>query len=387
MKAILLIIIVGMALQSPAANAVAYTPKQDSEVLERLPIAISERQQLRAQRLQLTKNSGDYRLALNLAQQNIALGRLHSDPRYYGYAEAILNPWLNSQNSYPDALVLRATVLQNRHDFPSALNDLHTALKINSRLPQAWLTLAAIQEVQGNYPAALTSCMALTRLSSSLTAAACIQSALSLSGQAQSSYEQLAVAVVDQGSRPEELSWVYTILAEMAERLNLSKEAESWYQKAMAIKYRSVYLLTAYADFLLDQNRSADVIGLLQEETQADALLLRLTLAEQRLHNQQFAGHARLIKDRIAAAKARGDTVHQGDESRFTLQVLNDTSTALILALNNWAVQKEPRDARLLLEAALAAKKPDAALPVIKFIDQTFLEDARLRPLIKLAKG
>jgi len=387
MKAILLAIILGMALLSPVVNAVAYTPKQDSEVLERLPIATVERKRLRQQRLQLAKNPGDYRLALDSAKQNIALGRLHSDPRYYGYAEVILNPWLNSENSYPDALVLRATVLQNRHNFQSALSDLHAALKINPRLPQAWLTLAAIQEVQGDYPAALTSCMALTRLSSSLTAAACIHSALSLSGQAQSSYEQLVAAIDNSDSTAEELTWIYTILAEMAERLNLSKEAESWYQKAMAIRYRSVYLLTAYADFLLDHNRSADVIGLLQEEIQADALLLRLTLAEQRLHSQQFAEHARLIKGRIAAAKDRGDTVHQGDESRFTLQVLNDAPTALELALNNWAVQKEPRDARLLLEAALAAKKPDAALPVIQFLDQTRLEDVRLQPLIRFAKG
>ena len=79
--------------------------------------------------------------------------------------------------------------------------------------------------------------------------------------------------------------------------------------------------------------------------------------------------------------------MHQGDESRFTLHVLKDGQAALKLAISNWAVQKEPRDARILLEAALVSKQLNAALTVVKFIEQTHLEDARLVPLLKLAKG
>jgi tetratricopeptide (TPR) repeat protein len=382
-----LILVAWLVLQSVASWAEAYVPKDDSEVLERLPVATGERKRLRELRVQLKENPGNIRLALGLARDYIALGRSNSDPRYYGYAEAILKPWLYSQNLQPDALVLQATILQNRHDFQSALADLKTALKLNPRLPQAWLTQASVFEVQGDYSSALRSCLVLARFSASLTAAICINSALSLSGQARSSYEQLISAVADVKGDPEELTWAYVILAEMAERLNLSKEAESWYQKAIAIGHRSIYLLATYADFLLDHNRPAEALDLLQEETRADTLLLRLTLAEQRLQHKDFNQHAELIKDRIAAAKARGDKVHQGDESRFTLHVLKDGQAALKLAISNWAVQKEPRDARILLEAALVSKQFNAALTVVKFIEQTHLEDARLVPLLKLAKG
>ncbi len=263
---------------------------------------------------------------------------------------------------------------------------LNNALNLNPRLPQAWLTQAAIYEVQGNYPSALRSCLALARYTNSLAATICVQSALSLSGQAQSSYQQLAAIVSDQGD-PEELTWAYTMLAELAERLSLVNEAEAWYQKALNQNFRSVYLLTSYADFLLDQNRAEAVIDLLKGETQADALLLRLTLAEQQLQSQHFNEHANLIKDRIAAAQSRSDKVHQGDEARFILYVLKDAQTALKLACANWEVQKEPRDARILLEAALAAKQPDASLPVIRFIEQTRLEDKRLIPLLNSLKG
>jgi tetratricopeptide (TPR) repeat protein len=322
-----------------------------------------------------------------LAREYIALGRSNSDPRYYGYAETLLTPWLTAQNGQPDALVLKASILQNRHDFQSALVDLKSALKLNPRLPQAWLTLAAVYEAQGNYPSALHSCMALARFSSSMAATICVNSALSLSGQAKSSYEKLVAIAPNTRGNSEEMAWYYTLLAELAERLNLVNDAESWYQKVIALNHRSVYLLASYADFLLDHNRAEEVVELLQGETRADTLLLRLTLAEQGLHHKDFNQHADLIKDRIAAAKDRGDTVHQGDESRFTLHVLKDAEAALKLAIDNWAVQKEPRDARILLEAALASKKPESALPVLKFMEQTHMEDARLEPLLKLAKG
>jgi tetratricopeptide (TPR) repeat protein len=387
MKMIKIILFSCLILQSAVVWPEAYLPKDDDEILEHLPVATGERKRLRELRLQSNKNPGDYKLALTLARDYIALGRANSDPRYYGYAEALLKPWLDAQNEQPDALVLRATILQNRHDFKAALADLKTALQLNPRLPQAWLTLAAVYEVQGDYPSALRSCLTLARFSGSLTTTACLSSALSLSGQAQSSYEQLVAAVSDARGDSEEMTWAYTLLAELADRLNRAQEADNWYQKAIAQDHRSVYLLASYADFLLDHNRPDEVLDLLQRETQADALLLRLTLAEQQLHHKDFNQHAGLIKDRIAAAKARGDTVHQGDEARFSLYALKDAETALKLATSNWTVQKEPRDARILLEAAIAAKKPDAALPVLKFMEKTRLEDARLTPLLEQAKG
>jgi len=387
MKLIKAILFSYLLLQNMNAWSEAYIPKTDSEVLEQLPVAAVEKKRLRSLQNQANGNPKDYALALNLARNYIELGRIHSDPRYYGYAEALLKPWLSPQHAQPDALVLRATILQNRHDFQPALADLKAALKLNQRLPDAWLTLAAIYEVQGEYARALRSCLALTKFSVSLPSTICINSAMSLSGQAQTAYRQLTAAVTETDGEPSEMTWAYNLLAELAERLNLAKDAESWYHKALARNYRSVYLLASYSDFLLDHHRYEEVVKLLQNETQVDTLLLRLTLAEQQLQHKPFKDHVNLIKSRIAAAKPRGDSVHQGDESRFALQVLKEPKTALSLAISNWAVQKEPRDARILLEAALAANQPDAAFPIIEFLETKHLEDARLKPLLKVAKG
>ena len=51
---------------------------------------------------------------------------------------------------------------------------------------------------------------------------------------------------------------------------------------------------------------------------------------------------------------------------------------ALALARDNWDVQREPADARLLLEAARAAGDPAAAGPVLDFLAATGLEDSMI---------
>lgn len=363
-------------------RAEAYRPSDDAEVLERLPTPGTERRELRALREEVKAHPDRPALAMALARRYIELGRIDSDPRFYGYAEAVLARWLRLPHPHPEALVLQATVLQNRHDFQAALADLEAALRGNPRLAQAWITRAAIHEVQGDYPAALRSCLALAKLRASLTAAVCLESALSLSGQLQFAYERLRRVVTESAGNGEDLLWAGTTLAEMAERLDRPQEAEHWYRAALAAGRRSPYLLATYADFLLDRKRPADAITLLEKETRADPLLLRLTLAEQQLNHPRCASHTAMLKARFEASRARGDMSHRGDESRYTLYILHDPTTALKLALANWSAQKEPRDARLVLEAAHAAGQPEAARPVREFLERSGLEDARLERLL-----
>ncbi len=55
-------------------------------------------------------------------------------------------------------------------------------------------------------------------------------------------------------------------------------------------------------------------------------------------------------------------------------------------------MQRAPWDVRVYLEAALAAHRPDAAVPVLEFVERTKLEDPAVEPLARelraqLAKG
>ncbi|HKP66749.1 MAG TPA: hypothetical protein VJX31_09000, partial [Casimicrobiaceae bacterium] len=137
------------------------------------------------------------------------------------------------------------------------------------------------------------------------------------------------------------------------------------------------YLKGAYADFLLDQNRAREVVPLLRGDERNDALLLRLTLAEQRLpdENASFVRHKEELAARFDAARRRGDSVHRREEARFRLAIERDSDAALALARDNWAVQREPADLRILLEAAQSTGAAEAVKVATDWIAANRMED------------
>ena len=181
--------------------------------------------------------------------------------------------------------------------------------------------------------------------------------------------------------------WVLVRLAELAQRLGKIELAESYFKQAVALNISDTFLLAAYADLLLDQHRPDAVETLLKDRTRSDVLLLRLVFAEQTLKLPTFEQLARTLASRYAAAQLRGDTVHQQEEARFALAVEHDPAKALDLALKNWVVQREPRDARIVLEAALAAKQTAAAKQVIEWIGTSGIEDPTLLQLAQKIKA
>jgi hypothetical protein len=157
--------------------------------------------------------------------------------------------------------------------------------------------------------------------------------------------------------------------------------AERHFRDALSLA-RDPYLLGAYADFLLDQDRPDEVVELLEDESRIDPLLLRLALAERRLGARALGEHLALLQDRFDAARRRGDSVHLREEARFTLHLLDRPGEALGLARRNWATQREPADARILLEAAVAASNPAAAQPVLDWLGRIGLEHVGIQALV-----
>ncbi|MGH6634604.1 MAG: tetratricopeptide repeat protein [Gammaproteobacteria bacterium] len=390
MKSLLVLAFVAGSAFAPVTSATPYVPAVDTEILERLPYRMADPRvrEIRRLRAEQTREPGNLDLALTLARSSIELGRANWDPRYYGYAQAALRAWWDLPQPPPEVLVLRAIVRQNRHDFTGALADLAQVLVVQPRNPQAWLTQAVVLQVQGDYRGALRSCWALLPLAPEVTAATCIGSALSLSGQSRQGYEFLSQVLQDNPlAGPELRRWALTTLAEIAVRMGRHADAEQRFKEALALGQADAYLRGSYADFLLDQGRAEEVTALLQNENRIDGLLLRLALAEQRLRSDQLANHVDSLRARFAASCARGDRIHQGDEARFALHLLADPQAALKLALANWETQREPGDARIVLEAAFAAGESSAAKPVLAMLEQTSLEDVRLSALAARLKS
>jgi predicted Zn-dependent protease len=367
------------------AAAEPFVPTSDSQVLERLADPRSpelrELAELQAEHAAAPDSPGP---ALALARRALALGQRDADPRLVGRAEAVLAPLLRDAEPPVEALVLHATVQQNRHAFEPALETLARVLERDPRNAQAWLTRATIQLVRGDPAASLRSCSHLFGPgTAAVWASVCADQARSRMGELRASYASLTAVVASGSQAPPALrAWLELTLGEMAVRLGDAPAAEDHLQHALAAQPGDVVTRAELADLWLDAGRPEQVRDLLRNETRADILILRLAIAEHALSDPAAEGHARLLEARAEEARLRGDTVHAREEGRLALEVRGDAARALELARVSFAAQREPADARLLLEAARAARDPNAAAPVRAWLASTKLEDARLTPLL-----
>ena len=168
--------------------------------------------------------------------------------------------------------------------------------------------------------------------------------------------------------------WIQTRLAEAAVQLGRDQIAERHFKTGLALGITDGYILAAYADFLLDQGRPLEAVALLKNWERSDVLLLRLALAEGAAKLASAPAHFAMLKDRFQASALRGDKLHQQDEARLQLHQ-GDARGAVRLAAENYSLQREPSDALILLEAALAAKDYAAAQPALDWLRSSGYED------------
>ncbi len=381
--------VVAMAVVAATARAAPYVPRDDSRILERLSApGDAIKRKLRAQRAELDRDPDNLDLAVRLAKQYLALSGAESDPRYNGYAQAALAPWWQLTDAPVEVLVVRAMLRQNRHEFGAALGDLSRAVTADPRNAQAWFTAAMVLRATGRLDEAARHCWRLKPLVNALATVGCVSSITALNGRAQDSYTWLS-KVLDQDSSADHglRLWALTALAQMAESLGDFETAEQRFEQARALEMRNGYLRDAYADYLLDRGRAAEVRELLAGETRADGPLLRIALAEQRLNAPELANRIATLRARFTASRLRGDSIHLREEARFTLHLSNDPARALRIAKQNWQTQREPWDARIFLEAAVAARSPAEAAPVLAWLESTGIEDVQIQSLVSRLEG
>ena len=339
-----------------AAYAAPWVPGDDAQVLERLPEKLDPSlKALKRMRVGLASNPRNLELASAYARRAIEASRDSGDPRFLGAAQAALAPWWTDQDAPAAAALLRATIRQSQHDFDGALADLDRVIA-RTHDGQALLTRATVLTVQGRYAAAREDCARLARRTTALVVATCDAGPASLMNPPDDAYRSLMAAMTRDGGDAGVRVWSLTLAAEIAARAGDAAAARSHFTAALALDPRDAYLKGAYADFLLDEDRAGEVVTLLQDDVRNDALLLRLALAEQRLPVMRaaFTAHRDELAARFDAARRRGDVVHRREEARYRFALAGDPAGALALARDNWAVQREPADLRVLADAARA---------------------------------
>ena len=369
-------------LVASAASAAPYRPSDDAAVLVTVPHAAASTQTtLRNAQNALAANPNDLNLALEVARAAIRDGRASADPRRYGQAQAALAPWWSIPDAPMNVRVLRAIIRQSLHDFEGAEADLDAILRLDPRNGQARLTRAFVRQTVGALADAKDDCRRLPSSLGPTAAAVCLLRVEALTGSAGTALERLDYIIKADGrSEPLVRRWAQAVGADMAAMLGKIEAADLRFSEATA-NGGDIPTLVAFADHLLDTDRPAEVLTLLAGRSEADIVYLRLAIAGKRLDDARAPHWAALLADRFAAAKAGGVQLHLREEARFELEVRGNAATALGLALANWKVQKEPSDARLVLQAALAADDPAAAADVLAFIAKTGLADTRIKPL------
>ena len=373
-----------LALWLQPAAAAPRVPANDAEVLARVPARGGDARadSLQSLRAAWRSNPRDPPKAVALARRYVEEAAAEGDPRYIGYAQAALAPWWTEAAPPTAVRVQRAVLLQYGHRFDAALADLDAAAQAEPDNAEAWAWLAAIRMVQADYVAARRGCDGLAPHTTALMAVACAAAIDGLTGRADTAARALDAALkAATGAGAEERLWALTRLAELDERRGDFAAAERAFRAALALAVPDVYLQAAYADFLLDRGRPGEVLALLKDGVRADVLLLRLAIAAKAAGDARAAGWVRDLAARFDAARARGDRTHEKEEARFALELQGDAPRALALARSNYAVQREPADARILLEAALAASEPAAAAPAREWLTANRVESAALRAL------
>jgi tetratricopeptide (TPR) repeat protein len=359
-----------------ATAAPTYTPTDPHAVIAIVPTR--DPQEISA-RAALAASPDRVDVAVRLARADIQRARSLSDPRYLGRAQATLSRWWKLPNPPPDVLLLRATIEQSLHDFTAARADLDRLVEIRPRDVQAHLTRAVVATVTGDYAAARQSCMVVAASAPPVIGETCIAPLEAVAGHAREAYVRLADVVQRSADADPALrDWAATGLAELAIMNGDYAAAAQQLRASLAIDPDDAYARAALADVLLWTDKPAEASALLAGREQIDNLLVRRAIAEHVAHGPDEAKLVGMMRDRIAAADERGDRIHMREQARFEVEVENNAKAALAIAKDNWDVQKELADARLLAECAALAGDSGGAEPVRAWAKQTGVKDVQL---------
>ena len=371
------------AHEAPAVAArtyPSYTPTDPKAVVAR--VARRDPRELAIRRV-LRESPDRVDLAVQLARADIQRSRSLSDPRYLGRAQATLSRWWDLADPPASVLLLRATIRQSLHDFISARADLDRVIALRPDDAQAHLTRAVVATVTADYAAARDSCARVAELAPALIATTCSAQIDGVTGNAAAATTRLQHALDDAAAADPSLrGWALSALAELSIVRGDNAAATAQFGAALALDPDDAYARAGLADVLMWSGRAPEASALLAGHEAIDNLLVRRAIAEHAAGGPEAAKWTRAMRDRIAAAAERGDRIHMREEARFDLEVEGDAPRALAIALDDWAVQKELADARLVAAAAIAAGRPAAADPIRAWMRTNAVEDAQLAKLL-----
>ena len=328
--------------------AAPYTPADlDEVVLERNYPTLSFFQETKE-----TRKENALEIIDN-AEAFVGYGLSNNDPRYLAYAQALLAPWWQKEDESIRLLFLRAQIKQHSHNFSGAIQDLNAIITISPRNTNAILMRANAYRVSGNFTKSKRDCQRLLLLSDALVTMNCIAQLSIFAQDPLSAAHQLEDLLSATQRVSQELNReVHTTLALLYEASGLLEVAEKHYLIALDITPNKLFLLSHYAQLLLDTNRWKSVLSVFPIEIDALSARIQKAIAIDRLDlpsRNEVVGELRVELERI---QRRGDLDISKELALFYLYVEVEPEKALHYAEKNWSQQKENSDKSLLVRAA-----------------------------------
>ncbi len=367
---------------SGSLQAEPFTPASDDIVLATVPlIELAQRDAIARLSRKLDAEPQRADIAVSLAR---LYGDLHAavgDPRYLGYAESAVAGFTRSAD--PEILLVRAHLLQARHEFTAAREMLETIVRSHPSEPRAWLMLAAVTVIQGDYEVSRNACARLFVLGNSFEALTCSAEVASLTGRSRHAYERLDAALDSAGAQSPGLrSWSHLVAAGIARRLGDTGAARRHLQAGLELT-PTVFAVTALADQLISDGRPQEALALLQDRPPTTAIVLRRAIVSRQLGRADAGYWSRQAAARMHTLAERGDDRHAREQTLYAIHLSGQREIALAAAKRNWNLQRESIDAELLLQAAIAAGRADGAAAVLQWMRENESDDVRLLSLAR----
>ncbi len=342
-------------------DAVTLTPETVVATLGSGPVVSDD---LRTAILAQRASQDDASTAMATARLMIAEGRAKGDGRLVGAALGMVQPFMD--RNLLEAQFIAAQARQYQHDFPGALGLLDAVIATAPTDVNALLNRATIHTVVGDYPAALADCTVIAAQRADV-GFLCQATVLVLTENAPQIAERLT-AILDGGLLDTSLvPWATSLQGEIAMMQGDAATAERHFRTVLADDPGAQREQLMLADILLGQARPVAVITLLQSAPDTDGVLIRRVLAA-RAQGQDLPDVVATLATRAQRSLDLGLVAHAREEAMFYLQIAHNPAQALERAQANWASQHEFDDARLLILSAAAAGKPDAARPVLDWM-------------------
>jgi len=234
---------------------------------------------------------------------------------------------------------------------------------------------ANLRLLAGEFAESRRDCRAVFEIGQLYAATVCASAAQTGPDSVARARNLLAALGVDDAASIELRRWRLLTEADLASRADDAGSALGLLERAHALDTTHEEARTQLAELVLEQGDPARSLGLALAPNPSPARLVIQIRAALALDDPRAEQWHHDLDDMLDLDRQHGIPPHLREESQIALHVDRDAGTALALAQENFVTQKDTRDLRMLVAAALVAGDPNAVDAIRSWLSTTGFED------------